>query len=109
MGHYKSNLRDLQFNLFELFELEKVLGEGEYADLDRDTVNDMLREVKALSESPLAEPFANTDRNPPVFDPETHSVSIPRASRRPWRPSRKADGSSPASVRRSAASPSPQH
>ncbi|HNP56489.1 acyl-CoA dehydrogenase [Gordonia sp. UBA7599] len=77
MGHYKSNLRDLQFNLFELFELEKVLGEGEYADLDRDTVNDMLREVKALSEGPLAEPFANTDRNPPVFDPETHSVSIP--------------------------------
>ncbi len=77
MGHYKSNLRDLQFNLFELFELEKVLGEGEYADLDRDTVNDMLREVKALSEGPLAEPFADTDRNPPVFDPETHSVSIP--------------------------------
>ncbi|GAB08627.1 putative acyl-CoA dehydrogenase [Gordonia araii NBRC 100433] len=77
MGHYKSNLRDLQFNLFEVLDLEKVLGEGEFSDLDRDTVNDMLREVAALAEGPIAEPFADTDRNPPVFDPETHTIAIP--------------------------------
>ncbi len=76
MGHYKSNLRDIQFNLFELLHLDQVLGEGEFADLDRDTLNDMLREVAALAEGPLAEPFAETDRHPPVFDPETHSVAI---------------------------------
>ncbi|GED99259.1 acyl-CoA dehydrogenase [Gordonia crocea] len=77
MGHYKSNLRDLQFNLFEVLNLEKVLGDGEFSDLDRETVNDMLREVAALAEGPIAEPFADTDRNPPVFDPETHTVAIP--------------------------------
>ncbi|QKT08675.1 acyl-CoA dehydrogenase [Gordonia sp. X0973] len=77
MGHYKSNLRDLQFNIFEVLGLEKVLGEGEFADLDRETVADMFREVAALAEGPIAEPFADTDRNPPVFDPETHTVAIP--------------------------------
>lgn len=77
MGHYKSNLRDLQFNLFELFNLDKVLESGEFGDLDRETVVDMLREVKTLSEGPIAEPFADTDRNPPVFHPDTHSVTIP--------------------------------
>ncbi|MFT4200837.1 acyl-CoA dehydrogenase [Gordonia sp. (in: high G+C Gram-positive bacteria)] len=77
MGHYKSNLRDIQFNLFEVLDLEKVLGQGEYADLDRETAEDMLREVAALAEGPLAEPFADTDRNPPVFHPDTHSVTIP--------------------------------
>jgi len=28
MGHYKSNLRDIEFNLFEVFGADKVLGTG---------------------------------------------------------------------------------
>ncbi len=28
MGHYKSNVRDLEFNLFEMLDLEKVLATG---------------------------------------------------------------------------------
>jgi len=79
MSHYLSNLRDLQFNLFELFNVDEVLKSGEFGDLDHDTVQEMLREVKALAEGPLAEPFADTDRNPPVFDPETHTIAIPEA------------------------------
>ena len=79
MGHYKSNMRDLQFNLFELFELDKVLESGEFGDLDHETAVDMLREVKALAEGPIAESFVDADRNPPVFDPETHSVTIPES------------------------------
>ena len=27
MGHYKSNVRDLEFNLFEVLELEKALAD----------------------------------------------------------------------------------
>ena len=34
MGHYKSNLRDLEFNLFEVFGRHEVLGRGPYADVD---------------------------------------------------------------------------
>ncbi len=28
MGHYKSNVRDLEFNLFEVLGLDKPLSEG---------------------------------------------------------------------------------
>ena len=32
MSHYKSNVRDQVFNLFEVLGVDKALGEGEYAD-----------------------------------------------------------------------------
>jgi len=38
MGHYKSNVRDLEFNLFEVLDLEKALATGEFGDLDGPTV-----------------------------------------------------------------------
>ncbi|OBB03640.1 butyryl-CoA dehydrogenase [Mycobacteriaceae bacterium 1482268.1] len=79
MSHYKSNVRDQVFNLFEVFGLDKALGEGAYADLDADTAREMLGEIARLAEGPIAESFADGDRNPPVFDPETHSVSLPES------------------------------
>ena len=79
MSHYKSNVRDQVFNLFEVLGVDKALGEGEYADLDVDTAKEMLNEMARLAEGPIAESFAEGDRNPPVFDPKTHSVSIPEA------------------------------
>src|SRR5690349_6845458 len=84
MGHYKSNMRDLQFNLFELFELDKVLESGDFGDLDRETAVDMLREVRALAEGPIAESFVDADRNPPVFDPDEHSVTIPESFKKSY-------------------------
>ncbi|MDV8024749.1 acyl-CoA dehydrogenase [Rhodococcus sp. IEGM 1330] len=77
MGHYKSNLRDLEFNLFELFGLDETLEGDNFGDMDGEVARDMLREVVRLAEGPLAESFADTDRNPPVFDPETHSLKLP--------------------------------
>jgi alkylation response protein AidB-like acyl-CoA dehydrogenase len=79
VSHYKSNVRDQVFNLFEVLGVDKALGEGEYADLDVDTAKEMLSEMARLAEGPIAESFAEGDRNPPVFDPKTHSVSIPEA------------------------------
>ncbi len=77
MSHYKSNVRDQVFNLFEVLGVDKALGEGEYADLDVDTAKEMLNEMARLAEGPIAESFAEGDRNPPVFDPKTHSVTHP--------------------------------
>jgi alkylation response protein AidB-like acyl-CoA dehydrogenase len=77
MGHYKSNLRDLEFNLFEVFDRQDVLGTGPYAELDADTARSVLDEVNRLATGVLAESFVDADRNPPVFDPETHSVTMP--------------------------------
>ncbi len=77
MGHYISNVRDIQFNLFEVLDIGDVLAAGGYGDLDVDTARTMLDEVSRLAEGPLADSFAAADRNPPVFDPEHHTVSVP--------------------------------
>jgi alkylation response protein AidB-like acyl-CoA dehydrogenase len=79
MGHYKSNLRDLEFNLFEVFGRQDVLGTGPFAEMDVDTAKSVLAEVRNLAEGPLAESFADADRNPPVFDPATSSVTLPES------------------------------
>ncbi|MDX1892278.1 acyl-CoA dehydrogenase [Mycolicibacterium sp. 050158] len=87
MAHYKSNVRDLEFNLFEVLQLEKILATGEFGDLDAASVREMLSEAARLAEGPLAESFAESDRHPPTFDPDTHAVTLPepfKASFRAW-------------------------
>ncbi len=79
MSHYKSNVRDQVFNLFEVFGLEKALGQGDYADLDVDTATEMLGEAARLCAGPVAASFVEGDRNPPVFDPNTHTVTLPES------------------------------
>ncbi|CAM2904998.1 acyl-CoA dehydrogenase [Mycobacterium intermedium] len=77
MGHYIANVRDLAFNLFEVLDVGAVLGTGQYVDLDEETAHTILAEAARLAEGPLAETFAFADRNPPEFDPATHSISVP--------------------------------
>jgi alkylation response protein AidB-like acyl-CoA dehydrogenase len=77
MGHYKSNLRDLEFNLFEMLNRQELLGSEPYPDIDEQTARGILAEVGRLAAGPLAESFAEADRHPPVFDPATHSVTMP--------------------------------
>ncbi len=76
MGHYIANVRDIEFNLFEVLDIGAVLGTGRYSDLDVDTVKTILSEAARLAEGPLAESFASADRNPPVFDPASHTISV---------------------------------
>ncbi|MFI0366362.1 acyl-CoA dehydrogenase [Actinomadura sp. 1N219] len=77
MGHYKSNLRDLEFNLFEVFRRQDLLGSGPYEDFDEDTARSVLDEVRRLAEGPIAASFEDADRHPPVFDPATGAVAMP--------------------------------
>jgi alkylation response protein AidB-like acyl-CoA dehydrogenase len=77
LGHYIANVRDLEFNLFEVLDVGAVLGTGRYSDLDEDTVRTILAESARLAEGPVAESFAFADRNPPVFDPAAHTISVP--------------------------------
>jgi alkylation response protein AidB-like acyl-CoA dehydrogenase len=84
MGHYKSNLRDIEFNLFEVFQRQDLLGSGPYPDLDEETARDILSEVEKLALGPLADSFADGDRNPPVFDPATSSVTMPEGTKRSY-------------------------
>ncbi|MEB3020261.1 acyl-CoA dehydrogenase [[Mycobacterium] crassicus] len=87
MGHYRSNVRDLEFNLFELLGLEEVLAGGAFGDLDADSVRQMLAEAARLAEGPLAESFAAGDRSPAAFDQAAHTVTLAepfKASLRAW-------------------------
>jgi len=79
MGHYKSNLRDIEFNLFEVFGVDQTLGAGPFAQLDVDSARDVLREVERLASNDLAASFADSDRNPPVFDKATGTVTMPKS------------------------------
>jgi alkylation response protein AidB-like acyl-CoA dehydrogenase len=85
MGHYKSNLRDIEFTLFEVLDRGAILGQGAFADVDLDTARSILAEVRHLAEGPLAESFADADRKPPVFDPATHSVTLPESFKASYR------------------------
>ena len=84
MGHYKANLRDIEFNLFEVFGRGDVLGTGAYADVDRDTAHEILTEVTRLAEDVLATSLQDSDAHPPVFDPATHSVTLPESFKRSY-------------------------
>lgn len=77
MGHYKSNLRDIEFNLFEVLGRDKTYGTGPFAEMDVETAKSILDEVNRLAENELAVSFADADRNPPVFDPETNTAPVP--------------------------------
>ncbi len=77
MGHYKSNRRDIEFNLFEVWNRQDLLGSEFFSEVDEQTARGILAEVDRLATGPLAESFAETDRHPPVFDPRTSSVSMP--------------------------------
>lgn len=75
MSHYKSNLRDVEFNLFELFDRQSILGAGPFDEVDVDTAKTILSEVERLAREDLAASFVDADRNPPVFDPATHTLT----------------------------------
>jgi alkylation response protein AidB-like acyl-CoA dehydrogenase len=77
MGHYKSNLRDIEFNLFEMLGRQEILGTGPFGEVDEATARNVLAEVNRLATGVLADSYAEADRRPPVFDPETSSVTMP--------------------------------
>ncbi|MFC7387267.1 acyl-CoA dehydrogenase [Sphaerisporangium rhizosphaerae] len=77
MGHYKSNVRDLEFNLFEVLGRREILGTGRFAEVDEDTVRSVIEEVRRLATGVLADSFEEGDRTPPVFDPAAGTVTMP--------------------------------
>src|SRR5579875_1302050 len=85
MSHYKSNVRDIEFNLFEVFGTDKALGSAPFDDLDEDTARGIIREVAKLAEGPLAASFVEGDRTPPVFDPDTNSVTMPEGVKKSFK------------------------
>src|SRR5690606_13982204 len=71
--------------LFDVLGRDRILGQGVYEDIDVPTAHSILTEVDRLATGEIAEPFAETDREPPVFDPETHSVRMPESFKKSFR------------------------
>ncbi|MCK9898829.1 butyryl-CoA dehydrogenase [Parafrankia colletiae] len=84
MGHYRSNLRDIEFNLFEVFGVDRTLGTGPFAEMDRDTAHEVLAELERVATGPVAESFVDADRHPPTLDPDTGTVTLPESFHRSY-------------------------
>ena len=84
MGHYKSNVRDLEFNLFEVFNVQHRLGTGPFEEADEDTARGVLAELNNLATGPLGESFAEGDRIGTTFVPKNHSVTLPEGFKRSY-------------------------
>jgi alkylation response protein AidB-like acyl-CoA dehydrogenase len=85
MGHYKSNLRDIEFTLFELLRIQDRLGDGPFTEVDEETARGILSEVERLAVGPVAESLLDSDRHPPTFDPATHSATLPESFKKSFR------------------------
>ncbi|WP_306358631.1 MULTISPECIES: acyl-CoA dehydrogenase [unclassified Nocardia] len=79
MTHYKANLRDIEFNLFEVLGIGALLDGGAYGDLDSETAQAMLSEAERLATGPIAASFVDADRNPVEFRPETYDITVPES------------------------------
>ena len=62
MNHYKTNLRDIEFNLFEYLRVGEHYGTAPFDSFDEDTARDALREVDRLAREDFAASFVDADR-----------------------------------------------
>lgn len=86
MSHYKSNLRDIQFNLFEVNRVQDYLGSGAFADLDEDTVKDILTEIERIAREDYAASYEDQDRIPlEIVDGEVEIPESVKASARAYK------------------------
>jgi alkylation response protein AidB-like acyl-CoA dehydrogenase len=91
MDHYQSNVRDIEFNLFEVFG-PTVFGsagfgsaDGPFVEFDENTARGVLDEVDRLARERLAPSYTVGDRNPPIFEPATHTAPLSEPLHRSYR------------------------
>ncbi|MEJ2870009.1 acyl-CoA dehydrogenase [Actinomycetospora sp. OC33-EN08] len=85
MSHYRANVRDIEFTLFELLRVQDRFGQGPFAETDEETARALLQEAAALAEGPLAESYESGDRNPVRFDPQTHTAHLDEGIKKSYR------------------------
>ena len=78
MSHYRSNLRDIRFDLFELLGRDDVYGSAPFADFTPDAADTVLDEAERYATNKLALSFSDVDRGAVTFDATTHSVRLPQ-------------------------------
>jgi alkylation response protein AidB-like acyl-CoA dehydrogenase len=77
MSHYRSNLRDIEFNLFEVLGADSYFGTGPFEAVDGEQARMLLTEMERFArESIWGESFVAADRTPLELSPEG-DVTIP--------------------------------
>jgi alkylation response protein AidB-like acyl-CoA dehydrogenase len=77
VSHYKSNLRDIEFNLYEVLGAGEYFGTGAYGAVDEDQARMLLSELDRFTrESIWADSFEPADRTPLELSPEG-DITIP--------------------------------
>ncbi len=80
--HYKANLRDTLFNLFEFWRIQDdTLGHGPFANVDQDTSVEILSTFEKFCTEEMATSFTASDRIPLKLDDEGN-VTLPEALRK---------------------------
>jgi alkylation response protein AidB-like acyl-CoA dehydrogenase len=75
--HYKPNVRDTMFNLFEFLRVQDTsLGKHPFGDLDEATVRQTIDSILPVATGLMAEAFTEGDRQPLIFDKANHSVTL---------------------------------
>lgn len=64
VSHYKPNLRDIEFNLFEVNRVQDYVGSKDWESLDRETMGDILAEIERLATEEYAASYEDQDRIP---------------------------------------------
>ncbi|MCP4502029.1 MAG: acyl-CoA dehydrogenase [Deltaproteobacteria bacterium] len=78
-NHYKSNMRDLFFNLFEVSNIaSEVLGKAPFTTMDEATARDSLTALELFEQKEMAKSWADADRTPLVLD-DDGNVHLPEA------------------------------
>ena len=77
MSHYKTNLRDIEFNLFEVLNTQEYMGEAPFEDMDQETAEHMLSEIDRFAVEEYSASFVDADRNPPKL--ENGEVVLPQS------------------------------
>ena len=79
MGQYNAPLRDMQFVLHELLNVSDELKQlPKYADIDADTINQVLEEGGKFTSEVLFPLNHSGDREGCTLDPATHEVTPPK-------------------------------
>ena len=75
--HFKSNLRDIFFNLFEVLDVgQTTLGKEPFTQLDEATAREAMKSLEKLCTSELQKSFVESDRVPLTLD-DQGNVTIP--------------------------------
>ncbi|MBC7860769.1 MAG: acyl-CoA dehydrogenase C-terminal domain-containing protein [Burkholderiaceae bacterium] len=82
MGQYIAPVRDMQFVLHELLQVEQEMKQmPDYAEVDADIINQVLEEGAKFTSEVLFPLNQSGDREGCKFDPDTHTVTTPTGFR----------------------------